>query len=231
MHSVLSRLTEVTEFRLMAFTTPLLIEFCILERFEWVTGQFVSTVLQQHNGTDNVSTLIIRHGGSGWLCLRLIKKSRLKRAEKGLRTDKSCWRKAHLVWKFTQATEREKKLKICHKSNLKSISRWYTTSTFHCLVWGKTDFVNRPFFLIPKSNKHTRKQHLDLLQKTLSRMAFPWQPIKIPTGRPEGQANWWNKLMNGWALIKWLANHHEILFQSNQPLVWHQPPLRNGNPN
>lgn len=83
-----------------SFSTSLLIEFCI-QGSKWVTGLAVSTALERHNGTDNVSGLIIKHSGSWWQLLLLIKKLHLPKREEGFRPDRtSDCGTAHLSYKL-----------------------------------------------------------------------------------------------------------------------------------
>lgn len=88
-----------------SFSTSLLIEFCI-QCGEWVTGLTVSTAPERHNGTHNVSGLIIKHGGSWWQLLLLIKKLHLLKRKEGFRPDRTFdWGTAHLSYKLMYTTE------------------------------------------------------------------------------------------------------------------------------
>lgn len=143
MHSVLSRVTKVTTFYLVALYHTSFDR--VLHSRERVSHRAICIYNPPAAQWDR-QCLSINHQ-TWWILVTI--SAAYHKVEAQERRKKSQNRQT-LLERSTSVlqvyADNRKKLKICHESNLESISRWYTAPTLHCHCWGKTLTLSTSLF-------------------------------------------------------------------------------------
>ncbi len=148
MHSVLSRVTKVITFSLVALYHTSFDR--VLHSREQVSHRAVRIYHPPAVQWDR-QCVSINHQ-TWWILVTISaayhKVEAQERGKKSLRTDRPCWREAHPSCKFTQTTEKNWKYVMNLILNQYPDDIWH--HTLHCHSWGKIYFINKPFSMLSK---------------------------------------------------------------------------------